>query len=217
MDLKGVGEGSRSAMAVTTEAIGGHPAGELHAVEPLLVQTSHCGVLNAANPEALSAVLTGGGETAMRSDCDEQLLIHLPFMGAVKLHSLQIQSAEGARRAACRPLLPFHQLTLACALSPLDSRAALPKTIKLFKNQTSMTFDDVDSIPPTQVIEISPSDVKHGSVTIPLAFVKFQCVQTLTIFIEDNLDDAEVTQLSKLQVFGMPLQTTNMSDLKQKG
>ena len=47
-------------------------------------------VLNAANPEILESVLGGGGAGPLRSDCDEQLLISLPFASGVKLHSLNI-------------------------------------------------------------------------------------------------------------------------------
>ena len=47
-------------------------------------------VLNAANPEILASVLDGGGAGPLRSDCDEQLLISLPFASGVKLHSLNI-------------------------------------------------------------------------------------------------------------------------------
>jgi len=65
-----------------------------------LVAMTGTEVLNAANPQALGAVLTTGSVDApMRSDCDEQLLIAVPFNQPVKLHSLLIQAAEeGARR-----------------------------------------------------------------------------------------------------------------------
>ena len=47
-------------------------------------------VLNAGNPETLASVLAGGAAEPLRSDCDEQLLISLPFASGVKLHSLNI-------------------------------------------------------------------------------------------------------------------------------
>lgn len=61
------------------------------------VLTSNCEVLNAANPEAFSHVLAAGGaDDALRSDCDEQLLLTVPFMTPVKLHTLQFAAQEGA-------------------------------------------------------------------------------------------------------------------------
>ena len=59
-------------------------------------------VLNAANPEILESVLGGGGAGALRSDCDEQLLISLPFASGVKLHSLNIL---GGGMPACETAL----------------------------------------------------------------------------------------------------------------
>eukprot|EP00964_Phaeocystis_antarctica_P097249 scaffold63412_cov66-Phaeocystis_antarctica.AAC.2 len=56
-------------------------------------------VLNAGNPEILASVLAGGGAEPLRSDCDEQLLISLPFASGVKLHSLNIW---GGGMPACR-------------------------------------------------------------------------------------------------------------------
>lgn len=80
-----------------------------------------------------------------------------------------------------------------------------------------MGFDDVDSFPPTQVLELARADFKDGVATVALHFVKFQAVQSLTIFIADNLDGSEVTTLSRLQFAGMPIHSTNMNDLKKQG
>jgi len=157
----------------------------------LLGCTVNCEVLNAANPEALGAILAGNAvdASAVKSDCDEQLLFIIPFNQAVKLHSMHIGSAEG-----------------------------VPKTLKLWINRTSMTFDDVDSFPPTQTIELSSSDFKIGHVAVvPLHFVKWQCVQSVTVFVENNLEGSDVTTVTKLQFAGMPIQTTNMNDLKKQG
>jgi hypothetical protein len=117
----------------------------------------------------------------------------------------------------------------------------------------SMTFDDVESFPPTQVISLSAADIKDGVATIPLQFVKvsggalpslsrlgareatltvrvrarvrpppppvaqFQCVQSVAIFVADNLDGSDVTQLSRVHFFGMPIARTNVNDIKKQG
>lgn len=90
--------------------------------------------------------------------------------------------------------------------------AAGPKTVKLFANRNNMTFDDCED-KPTQEITLgggAPS-------TQPLTFVKFQNVSSLSVFIEDNVDDDEVTTLRSLKFIGAPLATTNMNDLKKGG
>ncbi|KAG8466675.1 hypothetical protein KFE25_008054 [Diacronema lutheri] len=156
-----------------------------------LVAMTGTEVLNAANPQALGAVLTTGSVDApMRSDCDEQLLIAVPFNQPVKLHSLLIQAAE----------------------------EGAPRTLKLYVNRSSMGFDDTESFPPTQVLELSRSDfAADGSATVALNFVKFQCVQSLTLFIADNQQGSDVTALARLQFVGMPIQATNVNDLKKQG
>ena len=81
-----------------------------------------------------------------------------------------------------------------------------------------MGFDDTESFPPTQVLELSRSDfAADGSATVALNFVKFQCVQSLTLFIADNQQGSDVTALARLQFVGMPIQATNVNDLKKQG
>lgn len=60
-------------------------------------------VLNASNPELLPKVLNGGTEQPLKSDCDEQLLVRIPFTQPVKLHSLVITGGAGPSRAAPFP------------------------------------------------------------------------------------------------------------------
>ena len=72
--------------------------------------------------------------------------------------------------------------------------------------------DDVEDLVPTQTLTFS-----GASGTVPLQYVKFQNVSSLTVFLEDNQGDEEVTQISQLQLIGMPLATTNMNDLKKGG
>jgi len=93
-----------------------------------VVDVGKAGVLNAANPDALSAVLEGKSEPPLQSDCDEQLLLSLPLKAPVKLHSIAIEG---------------------------DSDAA-PRTVKIFINKPHMGFDDAESGPPcTQMIEFT--------------------------------------------------------------
>jgi hypothetical protein len=50
---------------------------------------------------------------------------------------------------------------------------------------------------------------------VPLKFVKFQNVRSLTVFIEDNQGSSDCTQVQKLAIIGSTVETTNMSELKK--
>ena len=67
-----------------------------------------------------------------------------------------------------------------------------------------------------QELDLSP-DQLDGKVDIPLKFVKFQNVQTIQIFIGSNQAGEELTQVDYLGIFGTPIATTNMKDLKKAG
>jgi hypothetical protein len=144
-------------------------------------------VLNAGNPEVLATVLSGDGAGPLRSDCDEQLLISLPFTSAVKLHSLSI----------------------------LGGGESAPKTVKLFINNDSLAFDDVEDKKPHHEFELTAKDVGGGTINLP--FVKFQFVTNLTIFISDNQADDEVTTLERIQLFGQSIAPTDMKEFKKVG
>jgi len=57
----------------------------------------------------------------------------------------------------------------------------------------------------------------NGEDAIPLKFVKFQNVQNIQLFISDNQEEEEVTQIDHLVLLGSPIQTTNMKELKKAG
>ncbi|QDZ17705.1 galactose-binding domain-containing protein [Chloropicon primus] len=120
----------------------------------------------------------------LESDCDEQLLIYLPFTQQVKLHSLLIQGPE---------------------------RETAPSAIKVFVNRSSVGFDEAESEVGTQTLELESDDVLEGK-PVALKYVKFQKVQSVTVFISSNFDDEDVTKLSKLVLFGTPQFTTNMGE-----
>lgn len=56
------------------------------------VLATSSGVLNAVDQKVLADVLGAGAQEPLRSDCDEQLLISVPFKSLVKLHTLVIAS-----------------------------------------------------------------------------------------------------------------------------
>jgi hypothetical protein len=156
--------------------------------EALEVDSSGCSVLNAAQPDALLPVLAETGGV-LSSDCDEQLLVSVSFRQPVKLHSVQL-SGPGA---------------------------AAPSELHLFVNRSSMGFDEAESEPATQMLALSPKDVADGGKAMPLAYVKFQNVSTITVFIPANQGGGDTTTLHQLRFFGTPIATTNMQDLKKMG
>lgn len=113
----------------------------------------------------------------IKSDCDEQLIINIPFLnGSVKLYSIILRT---------------------------NGDIYCPRTIKLFKNDKTIDFDNVDQKKPVQVIthpqigvandddlpEILQSDDEFVEHFVPRH--KFTGVETLTLFIENIYDEGE--------------------------
>lgn len=82
----------------------------------------------------------------------------------------------------------------------------------LFVNRENLGFEDADDVDPTQTLHLTTEDIKKGP--IPLKFVKFQRVKTLTLFIEDN-QGGEITALGGIKLEGRPVSSTNMADFKK--
>lgn len=155
--------------------------------EVLLVSETGCSVLNAVNKakDACLGVLTvpeEGEPEPLRSDVDEQLLLSITLKQPSKICAIRVAGAEAA---------------------------TAPRTIKLFVNKCNLAFDDVEDLPPTQVLTLDGT-----STEFKLNFVKFQNVCSLGVFIEDNQTNEESTSLQRFHLIGMPIHTTNMSDLK---
>lgn len=121
----------------------------------------------------------------LESDADEQLLINLPFMQVVKLHTVII-------------------------LGPPEEG---PKTIKLYVNRQNMGFSNVGDFPASDILTLSPEHLKGKPLS--LKYLKFQNVHSLTIFIEDNQESTDVTKINKMAFFGSTVETTNMKELKK--
>lgn len=128
------------------------------------------------------------GNCNLVSDCDEQLIVSLPFNQPVKVHSILIKG--------------------------VSDRA--PKKIKVFINlPKTIDFDNASGLEPTQLLEFDDSSTKGEGQILPLKYVKFQNVQNIQFFIENNIGGGDVTELVKLTVFGTALSAMNMSDFKR--
>ncbi|XP_025084263.1 thioredoxin-like protein 1 [Pomacea canaliculata] len=150
------------------------------------INKSQCECLNESDDHPLAHAFAAKGGF-LESDCDEQLIINIGFNQAVKIHSMRLEA-------------------------PADKG---PKTVKLFINQPhTLDFDQADGMAPVQQIDLTPEDMREGAV-IPLKFVKFQNVQSITLFVKDNQAGSENTQIDYLTFLGSPVCTTNMQDFKR--
>uniref|UniRef100_A0A1B6H2V4 PITH domain-containing protein n=1 Tax=Cuerna arida TaxID=1464854 RepID=A0A1B6H2V4_9HEMI len=150
------------------------------------IMSKHCEALNESNNHTLAHCLQGD-ENFLESSCDNQLIIPIVFSQAVKIHSIRFKA-------------------------PASNG---PKTVKLFINQpNTLDFDEATNNVPTQILEVNPNDLSAGN-AINLRFVKFQNVQNIQIFVQDNQDGSDVTRIDHLQLIGSPIVTTNMSDFKR--
>ncbi|KAI9311029.1 PITH domain-containing protein [Dichotomocladium elegans] len=126
-------------------------------------------------------------DSFLESDVDEQLLINVPFNQPVKIHSIKFKAKNIAQA---------------------------PKTVKIYVNRQNLGFDEADSVQETQTIVLEPKDFEQDNV-VNLRFVKFQNVTNLVLFIVDNQEDEETTQLQQLILIGSPIEATNMNNLKK--
>eukprot|EP00428_Durinskia_dybowskii_P075234 CAMPEP_0170392716 /NCGR_PEP_ID=MMETSP0117_2-20130122/20340_1 /TAXON_ID=400756 /ORGANISM="Durinskia baltica, Strain CSIRO CS-38" /LENGTH=163 /DNA_ID=CAMNT_0010648871 /DNA_START=36 /DNA_END=527 /DNA_ORIENTATION=+ len=149
-----------------------------------LVKTG-CYCLNESAVNQFTNLFVGDHTLGVRSDSDEQLIIHLAFLQTFKLSSI----AFGV---------------------PGDS--SCPATVKLFANINNLGFSEASEQPPTQQILLNPSDGPSGMVTVNLQAAKWQRVESLTIFIEDNHGN-DTTYLHALRVFGTPIHGTNVANI----
>lgn len=146
--------------------------------------------LNEKTGTARNVFSKGGAE--LESDCDEQLILVVPFTQAVKLHSIKFISKRG------------------------DPLKKAPKTVKLYLNRTHLSFDEAEKEEPTQVLQLTAKDYEDDQSATALRFVKFQNVNSIAIFLQDNLGGGDVTALEQLVFIGQPLQQTrDISELKK--
>ncbi|KAJ3106151.1 Thioredoxin-like protein 1 [Phlyctochytrium planicorne] len=91
-----------------------------------------------------------------------------------------------------------------------------PKSIRTFINQTStLSFDEVDSITETERLELTESSYAENAL-IPLRFVKYQSVHSITIFVENNLGGNDNTIIKQLILYGSPVESTrDLSELNK--
>jgi hypothetical protein len=92
-----------------------------------------------------------------------------------------------------------------------------PKTVSTYVNRsTTLSFDEADSIQPVETIVLTPPQLVADTPPTPLRFVKYQNVHHLTLFVQDNQDQSDVTAIQQLILYGSPLEATkDVSELKK--
>jgi thioredoxin len=148
-------------------------------------QQSEC--LNQCDDHTWENILNNSKLNFLKSDCDEQLLLVISFQQPIRLHSLVIQG-------------------------PKDNG---PKLVKLFINQTrTLDFDSAERMEPVQLLELKEDDLINNQL-INLRYVKFQNVQSLTIFFANNQSNSDTTVIHYLKLVGQPVSVTNMNEFKR--
>lgn len=135
----------------------------------------------------------GDSRLGLRSDTDEQLIIHLTFQEFVRVKSIKFTEWNRGADPDMNPV-----------------------TVHIHVNRVNLGFEDIEDIEPTQSVTLTSSNLQEMSDAIDLYYVKFQRVKSLTLFIEDN-SGADVTAIGGLQIMGKTVGTTNMNDFKKQG
>jgi len=182
--LEGTIKKFKEVLESSGEDSGSLPAGQMDLIG--FVDQSQVEALNQSTSHTKNHVFKKD-DHFLESDCDEQLLLYVPFNQAVKLHSLSVLAVDGDRA---------------------------PKTLKIFTNKHAMDFQSAESTPAVQELDLSADDVEKGTL-IPLKFVKFQSVNSVTFFLVDNQTGAETTAVKYIRLIGTPVQSTNMKDFQR--
>ncbi|CAD7956518.1 unnamed protein product [Amoebophrya sp. A120] len=128
-------------------------------------------------------------EAPLKSDADHQLLIKIQFRQPVKISGLRF---FGVEEESC------------------------PTDVKLFVNKPSLGFSEAEDTPTTQDLSLDPAQcnlMEKKDVMCPVKFVKFQSVNALILFVQEN-NGADITQLKKLEVFGTAAENSDITAWK---
>ncbi|KZT52476.1 thioredoxin-like protein [Calocera cornea HHB12733] len=154
---------------------------------------SQCNCLNEAEEHGMKGIVSNKGKNQgsawLESDADEQLLLNVYFNQAVRVRALVIQTKEVKQG---------------------------PKKIKLFLNKPALGFEDVeDAEEPeaAQIIELTEENLEGKPII--LRTVRFTRVTSLHIFVSSNQSDEETTRIDAVDILGMPIETTDMSNFKK--
>ncbi|KAM0752213.1 DUF1000-domain-containing protein [Meredithblackwellia eburnea MCA 4105] len=113
----------------------------------------------------------------LESDADEQIILHIPFTGSIKLRSILVKGGPAGHtpdklKIVRSQIISFERGAL----------EAYPSFLSKFANQT-LDFDEATSTDVTQELDIA---VTRDPVEYALRPAKFPAVQSLTLFFPSN-------------------------------
>ena len=154
------------------------------------VDLSQTTCLNEATGHGLREVIRPSmAGSYLESDADEQLLLGIAFLQSVKLYALRFTTSG-------------------------ESIASAPKTIRVFPDALTIGFDEASSQTPAQEFQLTKNQAS-GKELVLLRYVKFQKVNSVSLFVQDNQDGEETTRLDKIEIFGsLESATAAMSHLR---
>jgi hypothetical protein len=68
-----------------------------------------------------------------------------------------------------------------------------------------MDFSDLDSLIPTQVLNLTPENFKEDSI-VKLNLAKWHNCTSIVLFVEENMENVNNTIISYIRVIGSPVQ-----------
>ena len=145
------------------------------------------------------------GKDWVESDTDEQLMLYVPFMSTMKVHSLYITS------------LPPNE---AGEGQDGDGIPMRPKELKLYSNRPNVLgFDETEDVPATQEVTLNERDwdEKSGTAKVELRFVKFQNVKSLVIFVVTGYGEGEKTRVDRIRIVGESGEKRDQGKLEKVG
>jgi hypothetical protein len=146
--------------------------------------------LNQSSANPIGNALSDRPDSFVESDCDDQLLVTLPFNSSVKIMSITIRSPDVEHA---------------------------PSKVRLFANRLNLDFDSAVSVPAEQEFDLDAGVAQGSGVNLKLYFVKFQNVNSLTLFFPGPTHGGEeTTRISRIQVTGITSQAQNFAVLKEK-
>eukprot|EP01127_Copromyxa_protea_P016141 TRINITY_DN4745_c0_g1_i1.p1 TRINITY_DN4745_c0_g1~~TRINITY_DN4745_c0_g1_i1.p1 ORF type:complete len:279 (-),score=47.23 TRINITY_DN4745_c0_g1_i1:157-993(-) len=112
----------------------------------------------------------------LESDVDEQLLFNVRFNSSCRLHSIIVHS---------------------------ENLSSAPKVIKLYANRFNLDFDNVEDQSPVQTVELNEEYyLSGGKKEIELKGRVWENVDSIALFVEDNLQHEATTVIHRIQFIG---------------
>lgn len=162
----------------------------------LMSQLAFADCLNQDTECTLQAMATGKG--VLKSDCDEQLILHYAFPPneAANISSVTFVGPAGA---------------------------ALPSVVKFYVNERALTFDTVESRMPKDTVTLkwaaAPGDGNSMIATAAVPHVRQLAAYQFGIFVETNTSNGadDVTVVSDIQIVGQMAKGLGTTAPPQKG